>query len=48
MTRVLPEISVQLRAAIPQLILQFSHNHHYRKEDKPQAEVGPPGEGAGE
>lgn len=48
MTRVLLDISAQLGVAIPQLILQFSHNHHYRKEDKPHAEVGPPGEGAGE
>lgn len=43
MTRVLPDISAQLKVNVPQLILQVSHNHYYRKEEKPQAEVGPMG-----
>lgn len=45
MTRVLP-ISVQFMVAVPQLIFQFFLNYHYRKKEKPQAEVGPRGEGA--
>lgn len=48
MTRDLPDINAQLKVAIPQLILQIFQNRHYKQEGKPQAEVGPPGEGAGE
>lgn len=48
MTRILPDINAQHGVTVPPLILQFSYNCHYRKEEKPQAEAGPPEEGAGE
>lgn len=48
MIRILRDISAQHRVSIPELILQFSYNCHYSKEEKPQAEAGPPEEGAGE